>query len=93
MAHFKLHPGQVSRAVVHRSVEEIWYVLAGQGQMWRKAGATEFSVALSPGLSLVIPRGTSFQFRCDGDVALEVVAVTMPPWPGDDEARCVEGKW
>jgi mannose-6-phosphate isomerase-like protein (cupin superfamily) len=28
VAHFALGPGQVSRAVTHRTVEEIWYVLA-----------------------------------------------------------------
>ena len=35
MAHFTLAPGQVSAAVVHRTVEEIWYVVAGRGQMRR----------------------------------------------------------
>jgi len=29
MAHFKLGPGRVSRAVAHHSVEEIWYILRG----------------------------------------------------------------
>ena len=36
MAHFELAPGRVSAAVVHRTVEEIWYVLAGRGEMWRR---------------------------------------------------------
>ena len=35
MAHFALGPGQVSRAVAHRTVEEVWYFLSGQGRMWR----------------------------------------------------------
>jgi len=34
MAHFELGAGRVSRAVAHRSVEEIWYILNGNGQMW-----------------------------------------------------------
>ena len=38
MAHFALGAGQVSRAVRHRTVEEIWYVLAGAGEIWRKQG-------------------------------------------------------
>jgi len=38
MAHFELPPGQTSRAVAHRTVEEIWYFLAGRGEMWRKMG-------------------------------------------------------
>ena len=43
--------------------------------------------------SLDIPVGTRFQFRCDGDEPLEAVGVTIPPWPGPDEAFEVKGKW
>ena len=32
MAHFELGAGRVSRAVAHRSVEEIWYILHGRGR-------------------------------------------------------------
>ena len=92
MAHFRLPPGQVSRAVRHRTVEEIWYVLAGGGAMWRGGGGVEI-VALGAGTCLTIPVGVAFQFRCLGDVALEAVAITMPPWPGDEEAEFVAGVW
>ena len=54
--------------------------------MWRKTGDVESVVDLRAGLSLTIPVGTAFQFRCNGDVALKAVGVTMPPWPGMDEA-------
>lgn len=93
MALFTLAPGAVSRAVAHRSVEEIWYVIRGRGRMWRRDSAHERIVDLVPGLSITIPAGTSFQFRCDGQEALEAVGVTMPPWPGIDEAYPVEGIW
>ena len=33
-AHFELAGGQTSIAVVHRTVEEIWFFLGGRGQMW-----------------------------------------------------------
>jgi len=36
MALFTLRPGAVARAVVHRTVEEIWYVIAGIGRIWRR---------------------------------------------------------
>jgi mannose-6-phosphate isomerase-like protein (cupin superfamily) len=93
MAHFELAPGQVARAVTHRTVEEIWYILKGRGRMWRKSAAREEVVELGPGLCLTIPLGTQFQFRCDGAEPLAAVAVTMPPWPGDGEAFAVEGPW
>lgn len=93
MALFTLAPGAVSRAVAHRSVEEIWYVTRGRGRMWRRDSARERIVDLVPGLSLAIPAGTSFQFRADGAEAIEAVGVTMPPWPGIDEAYPVQGIW
>ncbi len=70
MAHFTLLPGQTSLAVAHRTVEEIWYVISGTGQMWRKSNDAENVTELAAGLSLTIPVGTHFQFRCEGDGAL-----------------------
>jgi len=92
-ATFTLEPGVVAKAVAHRTVEEIWYVAAGQGKLWRKQGAAEQIVDLAPGLSLTIPVGTHFQFRNDGADALSIVAVTMPPWPGEGEAIPADGIW
>jgi mannose-6-phosphate isomerase-like protein (cupin superfamily) len=93
MAHFTLGPGEVSRAVAHRTVEEVWYFLSGQGRMWRRLGEREEIVDVAPGVSLAIPLGTQFQLRNDGAQPLAAVAVTMPPWPGEDEAFFVAGKW
>ena len=93
MAHFTLGPGQVARAVAHRTVEEVWYFLSGHGRMWRRLGEREETVEVTVGVSLSIPLGTHFQLRNDADEPLAAVAVTMPPWPGDDEAYLVEGKW
>jgi mannose-6-phosphate isomerase-like protein (cupin superfamily) len=93
MAHFTLPPGAVSKAVAHHTVEEVWLVLQGQGRMWRKHGGEETIVDLRPGLSLVIPVGAHFQFRNDGGEPLACVGVTMPPWPGMEEAYEVTGVW
>ena len=93
MAAFTLQPGQTSTAVSHRSVEELWFVLQGHGEMWRRDATREDTVALQPGLCLSIPLGTRFQFRCTGDAPLSAVAVTMPPWPGDGEAVAETGCW
>ena len=93
MAHFELAPGLVSIAVAHRTVEEVWYVLGGRGEMWRREGEYSETVALEPGVCVTIPVGTAFQFKSDGPEALTAVAITMPPWPGDDEAYAVDGAW
>jgi mannose-6-phosphate isomerase-like protein (cupin superfamily) len=93
MAEFELSPGRVSAAITHRTVEEIWYVLSGRGEMWRRQDSRDEIVALEPGVCLTIPQGTHFQFRALGDTALRVLGVTMPPWPGADEAVVVNGPW
>jgi mannose-6-phosphate isomerase-like protein (cupin superfamily) len=92
-AHFELAPGKVSRAVTHRTIEEIWYFLSGKGEMWRKCDDQEEIVAVEAGVCLTIPLGTRFQFRAIGTEPLTMVAVTMPPWPGPEEVYEVEGKW
>ena len=79
--------------MAHRTVDEIWYVLHGQGQMWRRQGERQATVPLTPGTCVSIPVGTQFQFRASDGSRLAVVGVTMPPWPGDDEAYEVPGTW
>ena len=93
LAHFELAAGRTSAAVAHRTVEEIWFVLAGRGEMWRRQGTREDVVALEPGVCLSLPLGTQFQFRAAGGTPLQAVAITMPPWPGDGEAAVVPGPW
>lgn len=92
-AEFLLYPGQVSVPVRHRTVSELWYVVAGSGQLWRMDAAAAVITPLATGTSASIPVGTAFQFRNDGNVALRIVATTMPPWPGDNEAELVAGEW
>ena len=92
LAHFALAPSKTSKAVMHRTVEEIWYCVDGSGEMWRKSGEEESVVSVSVGTSLTIPVGTHFQFRSQSQ-GLAAVAITMPPWPGEDEAIFVEGPW
>jgi mannose-6-phosphate isomerase-like protein (cupin superfamily) len=91
--HVELPPGATSVAVAHHTVEEIWYVLGGRGEMWRQADGHEDIVALERDVCITIPVGTRFQFRTLGDEPLTAFAITMPPWPGADEAYRVEGTW
>jgi mannose-6-phosphate isomerase-like protein (cupin superfamily) len=92
-AHFELAPGKTSKPVAHRTVEEIWYFVGGRGEFWRAQDGREEVVQVEPGVCLTVPLGTRFQFRSVGPESLAAVAVTMPPWPGDDEAYLVEGTW
>jgi mannose-6-phosphate isomerase-like protein (cupin superfamily) len=93
MAHFTLPPRAVSRAMAHRTVEEVWFFLSGLGRMWRRLGGREETIEVGPGTSISIPAGTHFQFRSDAHEPLAAIGATMPPWPGEDEAYAVDGPW
>lgn len=94
VVHCTLPVGAVSTPVRHRRVEEVWYFLAGEGQVWRKQGERERVLDARRGLSLTIPLGTAFQFRNTGAVPLEFIIATTPPWPGEDEAIVLDlGRW
>jgi mannose-6-phosphate isomerase-like protein (cupin superfamily) len=93
MIHSTVRPGQVNRATVHATVSEFWHVLSGKGEIWRRDGAGEETTVLEPGVSIDIPVGTAFQYRCTGIDALQFLCISMPPWPGDAEATVIEGPW
>ena len=94
MVEVTLPAGQVSRPVWHQNVEEIWYVLRGEGQVWRCPPGADpafyAAVTVKPGDSLVIPPRWRFQFSAPGDEELRFLCFTVPPWPGDDEAQLAE---
>jgi mannose-6-phosphate isomerase-like protein (cupin superfamily) len=86
-----LGPRQTSRPVWHGHVEEIWYFLEGEGQVWRCPPDADpnsvVPVAVRPGDALVIPARWYFQFRSTTDRPLRFLCYTSPPWPGPDEAQ------
>ncbi len=93
MAHGTLRPGAISRAIVHRTVEEIWYVLSGRAEIWRCHKFGELVVEVGAGTSITIPAGTRFQFRTIGSEPFRFIMSTMPPWPGNGEAVRVPDHW
>jgi mannose-6-phosphate isomerase-like protein (cupin superfamily) len=85
---------QISAPVYHRTVDEIWYVVDGEGEVWRSAEGREEVIAASVGTALTLPRGVSFQFRSTGATRFTIVVATFPRWPGPDEAvRASAGMW
>ena len=93
MAHGTLPPNRVSTAIRHKTVDEIWFVLDGSAEIWRRLGDVESIVRVEIGNSLTIPVGTCFQFRTRGDEPFRFIMCTTPPWTGDEEAEQVEGFW
>jgi mannose-6-phosphate isomerase-like protein (cupin superfamily) len=96
LAHCTLRPGHTSSPVVHKTVEEIWYFIEGEGLLARRVrGSVQWEVTeVEPKDSITIPMGVEFQFRNTGDVPLKFIIATMPPWPGKDEADPItDGYW
>ena len=89
-----LPAGQVSRPVWHRTVEEVWYILEGQGRVWRcphdADPETIKAVEVQAGDALAIPTGWRFQFQAEPAQALRFLCYTTPPWPGPAEAQPAE---
>ena len=88
---FHLASGATTVAVRHRTVEELWFVVTGHGELWLADDDGDRIVELAPGVCVPITRRTRFQFRARED--LDVFGVTIPPWPGDGEAVEVDGPW
>lgn len=94
MVHCTLPAGGVSMAVKHRTVTELWYVLGGAGRVWRcQPDGSETEITVAEGVCLRIATGCHFQFRADADAPLALLIVTLPPWPGMDEAERVPDHW
>jgi len=91
-AQFEFPARSVSVAVQHRTVSEVWHVIAGSGDVWSSDGPST-TVSVAAGHHLSIKAGEKFQVRVTSDDALIVLGVTTPPWPGEGEAEIVDGPW
>jgi len=96
VAHCLLPAGRTSACVRHRKVTEIWFVTGGHGALWRKpASGDGWEVPLRYGVCVDIDAGEAFQFCSTGIEPLSMVILTMPSWPGSDEAQPAagDGRW
>ena len=93
VVHCTLPPAQTSLTISHQTVEEVWHLISGTGQVWRAFDGFESIAAVGADDSLNIPLGTKFQFRNSGPDDLEFIIVTSPPWPGEGEAKREPDYW
>jgi mannose-6-phosphate isomerase-like protein (cupin superfamily) len=93
MIHSTVPPGMVGRACRFQTIDEYWYVLSGEGEIWRGAPDGDESITrLIPGVCVDIPLGTAFQYRCTGNVPLVFTCTALPPcWRrrGRDRGRAL----
>ncbi|MGO4362961.1 hypothetical protein [Terrabacter sp. RAF57] len=89
LSHCTLPAGAKTKAVRHRSVVELWSTLDGTGELARWGDglqAAPLLTSLSYGVSVEIPTGVPFQFCSTGVGPLRLMLLTMPRWPGPEEA-------
>jgi len=75
-----VEPGQGTKAHVHRTSLEVYYILEGRGEM--RLGADTFSVV--PGDAIMIRPGTLHDIRNAGNGALRVLCICRPPYSHND---------
>ncbi|MEZ4364388.1 MAG: cupin domain-containing protein [Kofleriaceae bacterium] len=92
MEHLELAAGAATAAVRHRTVEQLWHVLSGRGELWRALAGEPRVEPLGPGDSVCLSPGVPFQVRA-AEAPLRVVVTTAPGWPGAGEAVSVQGPW
>ena len=92
--HCLLPKNGVIQASRHRTVSQIWYVLAGTGDLWLKsASGKETLHSLKSGIAMTVPLGYAFQFRNTGEQNLEIFIVNATKWSGAGELIPVKNHW
>jgi hypothetical protein len=69
LSHFEFAPGNISYALMHKSIEEKWYLLRERDKMWRTHESHEDIVPVEAGVCIARPLDTQFpddEARTDG---------------------------
>ena len=80
LARIVIPPGKSSHSHYHKSSQETYYILEGEGQM--KVNGAEF--ILKPDQACLIESGVIHQISNLGERDLIFLAVCVPPWVPED---------
>lgn len=80
LAEAALEPGRATERHYHRLSEEIYYVVAGSGEM-EVDGAR---ARVGPGDAVLIPPGAWHQLHASGDETLRILCCCAPPYRHED---------
>jgi mannose-6-phosphate isomerase-like protein (cupin superfamily) len=83
---------RISASATLNEVAEFFFILVGQGELWRAAGDTEEITPLFPGRCVKMPAGTLFQYRT-GNEQLEFLVITAPRWEPERWSHAPRGRW
>ena len=74
-------------------LDEAYFVLAGQGEIWRRAEGREAITALRPGRWVQMPAGTLFQYRAGREASLVFLVAVLPSWEPELFHTVDDGVW
>src|ERR1044071_8340925 len=86
MAMFTLPPDAISKAVAHRTIEELWCVIRGRGRIWRKIGDREDVTDLVAGAPVAVPTGARL------GLARQQIQAGLPAVHAVDEQQQVDAR-
>jgi mannose-6-phosphate isomerase-like protein (cupin superfamily) len=92
IVHATTYPGKTSIAGTLAGVGEFFYILKGEGELWRATGRLEHVVSLHPGRCLSIPSGIYYQYRAIGR-PLEFLVTTLPRWQKENWTEAERRYW
>jgi mannose-6-phosphate isomerase-like protein (cupin superfamily) len=79
LAHATALPDKPSNAATLTGIGELFYILSGNGELWRATGSLQHVVPLNPGRCVSLPPGIDYQYRAI-TAAMTFVVLTVPRW-------------
>lgn len=83
LTHAVCRAGEVAPTHDLPELDEAYFVLAGEGQIWRSLHGREAITRMRPGRAVWMPAGTQFQYRANQTTSLVFLVVVMPPWKSE----------
>ena len=92
IVHARLPGGHPSTAARLNGCGEIFYILSGEGELWRRTGPVEAVTQLRPGRCVTLPPGIDFQYRATSE-RMDFLVATAPRWQRSNWAEAERRYW
>ena len=91
IVHAHTQAGATSVAAALSGLGELFFVLRGEGELWRSTGDLDDLTRLVPDRCVSIPPGVAYQYRAESD--LDMLVATAPRWSRENWAETERAYW